>query len=158
MAGEITVISRSFDQSVRRTWTCRLLEANAEIIVAEGAFDIDVEHPDLGFIKRGTISTEYYWPERWYNVFRFHNPDGSFRNFYCNIAMPPRFAECVLDYVDLDIDVIVWPDGRAATLDEDDFKRNVGIFRYPQDVCDRAARALDELLAMIAGREFPFEL
>ena len=62
-----------------------------------GVFDLEVEHPDLGIIRRGTVSYEYYWLDQWYNVFRFENPDGPLRNYYCNVNMPPVFANNVLD-------------------------------------------------------------
>src|SRR5437764_1093318 len=96
---EITVRSRKYDMQVRRTWTCEVLEQTEDLIYAAGVFDIDVEHPGLGSISRGTVSHEYYWFSRWYNVFRFHEPDGSFRNYYCNIAMPPTLTDGFLDYV-----------------------------------------------------------
>ena len=37
----------------------------------DAVFDEEIEHELLGTISSGTISTEYYWLDRWYNVFRF---------------------------------------------------------------------------------------
>jgi len=153
---EITVISRKFDQSIRRTWKCRLIERHDPLLVFVGEFDLDVEHPDLGFIAKGTVSYEYYWLDRWYNVFRFENTDGSFRNFYCNINMPPTFRDSVLDYVDLEIDIVVWPDGMVNVLDEDDFAANAALFDYPDEVVANARTAQLELIRMINDREHPF--
>ena len=111
---QITINSRKYDQSIRRTWTCELIERNDPLIVVVGEFDRDVEHPGLGSISRGTVSYEYYWLDRWYNIFRFHEPDGALRNYYCNVAMPPTLDNGVLDYVDLDIDIVVWPDNKSG--------------------------------------------
>ena len=141
---------------VRRTWTCELLQHTADLIEAVGVFDLDVEHPGLGSISRGTVSHEYYWPERWYNVFRFHEPDGRFRNYYCNISMPPTFEDGVLDYVDLDIDVVVWEDLRYDVLDRDDFERNSSKYGYSPELIQKVHDSLDELTAEIANRQFPF--
>jgi len=152
----ITVNARKYDLNVRKSWNCRLVEQNDSLIVLIGEFDSDVSHAGLGSIARGTISEEFYWRDRWYNVFRFSEPDGSFRNFYCNITMPPTFEKGVLDYVDLDIDVIVWPDGRMETLDEDDFELNAIRFGYPNDVQENAYASLAGLQRSIADREFPF--
>jgi protein associated with RNAse G/E len=141
---------------VRRTWTCELLQHTPDLIEAVGVFDLDVEHPGLGSISRGTVSREYYWPERWYNVFRFHEPDGRFRNYYCNISMPPTFDDGVLDYVDLDIDVVVWEDLRYDVLDRDDFERNGLKYGYPFELKQKVRDTLDELTTEIANRQFPF--
>ncbi len=152
----ITVNSLKYDLRIRKSWTCRLIEQNASLLVLSGEFDEDIAHPGLGSIARGTKSQEFYWLDRWYNIFRFSEPDGKFRNFYCNIAMPPRFTGNTLDYVDLDIDVIVWPDGKTETLDEDDFIANASAFSYPTDVRTNALSSLAELNNVIVSRKFPF--
>lgn len=155
---DITVNSRKYDLSIRRSWKCRLIERADPLLVFVGEFDRDVEHPDLGSIAAGTISYEYYWLDGWYNVFRFHEPDGSFRNFYCNINMPPTFESGTLDYVDLDIDVLVWPDWTSIILDRDEFEANSAKFNYPESVLFQANTALSELLDLIEERRFPFDI
>ena len=152
---QITVNSRKYDLSIRRTWTCELVERNDPLIVLIGEFDRDVEHPGLGSIRRGTVSHEYYWLDRWYNIFRFLEPDGTLRNYYCNVSMPPTFENGVLDYVDLDIDVVVWKDLSYEVVDRDDFERNTVKYGYPDDVKQRAEESVAKLIRMIEGREFP---
>ena len=152
---QITINSRKYDGSVRRCWQGCLVSERPDLILVVGLFDADVEHSDLGLIRKGTVSFEHYWPANWYNVFRFHEPDGTLRNYYCNITMPPVLLGDTLDYVDLDIDVLVWPDGRCDVLDRDDFERNIVRFGYPQDVIDRAEQSLTELLAAIEKNEIP---
>lgn len=152
----VTVNSRKFDNSIRRSWKCRLVERLDPLLVFAGEFETDVNHADLGFIRRGTLSYEYYWLDRWYNVFRFHEPDGAFRNFYCNVNMPPEFKEGVLDYVDLDIDVLVRADFSYQVLDMEEFKANAVKFGYPAEVVLNAERALQEIIESIEKLEFPF--
>jgi protein associated with RNAse G/E len=153
----ITVRSRKYDNEVRKTWTCELLEATDGLISAVGVFEIDVKHPGLGSISRGTISYEYFWLDRWYNVFRFHEPNGAFRSYYCNITMPPTLADGFLDYIDLDIDVVVGKDLSCEVLDMDDFEKNGIKYGYPSDVIDRANKSLDELMEHIGTSQFPFD-
>src|SRR5215212_3133847 len=93
----ITINSRKFDGRIHRSWKAALLEENAELYSLVGEFDEEVRHSKLGVIGRGTTSYEFYWKNEWYNVFRFHEPDGELRNFYCNINRPPQLAGDVLD-------------------------------------------------------------
>ena len=153
----IKVNSKKYDQSIKRSWNCLLVERRDPLLMFVGEFETDVDHADLGFIRRGTVSYEYYWLDRWYNVFRFHEPDGSFRNFYCNVNMPPDFKQGVLDYVDLDIDVLVHADFSYVILDVSKFKVNAVKFDYPADVLLKAELALDEIIRSIEKREFPFD-
>ena len=151
----ITVNSRKYDGSIRRTWTCELIEQQGSLLAMVGEFDMTVDHRDLGRIEKGTISHEYYWLDRWYSVFRFHEPSGSLRNFYCNINMPPSFSGDVLDLVDLDIDVLVWPDLSHHVLDRDDYERNATRFGYPNHINEKVEEALNELLELIKTRNLP---
>jgi uncharacterized protein len=151
----ITVNTRKYDLLIRRSWTCELIERSDELIVLVGKFDRDVEHPGLGSIRRGTVSYEYFWPDRWYNIFRFHEPDGALRNYYCNVAMPPTFKNGILDYVDLDIDVLIWPDSRYEVVDRDDFERNSLKYGYPPEIRQRSEESVSQILRMIETDQLP---
>lgn len=121
-----------------------------------GSFDEEIDHEQLGLIRTGTVSCEYYWLDRWYNVFRFHEPDGRFRNFYCNINMPPTLKRGVLDYVDLDIDVLIYPDSGIQILDMEEFESNALKYGYDRELKTRARSALAELLDVFEKKHFPF--
>ena len=152
----VKVISRKYDLSIRRVWNCLLLNEAGNLIQLIGEFDNEIIHPDLGVIEAGTVSREHFWLDRWYNVFRFEQASGELRNYYCNVNMPPKFDGAELDYVDLDIDLIVWPDGRVVTLDEDEFVQNGATFGYSPEIQECSFKAVDELRRLIAEREFPF--
>jgi len=118
---------------------------------------VDVSHHLLGEIKRGTRLVEYYWLDRWYNVFRFLHDDGSTRLYYCNVNKPPAFDGQSLTYIDLDIDVVVQPDYSYEVLDLDEFRANSEAYKYSTEEKAGAAEALEELSAMIQSRQFPFQ-
>ncbi len=148
----ITVNSRKFDGTIRRSWQCEFVERRDSLLVFVGEFDADIQHTDLGLIKKGTISYEYFWLDRWYNIFRFHEPAGELRNFYGNIAMPPKFENGILDYVDLDIDVLISPDFTPTILDRDEYERNAVTFGYAAEVKANVEGALKELLEVFETR------
>lgn len=152
----VTINSRKYDGHIRRTWQCGLVHESNDLLILVGKFNDEVDHSDLGHIAAGTVSFEHYWLDRWYNIFRFHEPDGTLKAHYANITMPPTVADGVIDYVDLDIDVVVWPNGRIDVLDRDDLEENIVRYGYPDDVIQNAEHALVELLAIIERREFPF--
>lgn len=153
---EIIVNSRKYDNRVRRTWTGGLVTNNGNLLVLVGRFEDDVKHSDLGLIRKGTVSFEHFWLTRWYNIFRFHEPDGTLKAWYCNVAMPPVLGGGVLDFVDLDIDVVTWPDLSYEILDRDDFERNSVKYNYPDDVRSAAEQALNDLQTLIKHQSFPF--
>lgn len=153
---KITVNSLRYDRSIRRTWQCEFSTRKGQLIILDGIFDKEMRHSELGTIRAGTYSREYYWLNRWYNIFAFWEPDGEFRNWYCNIVMPPKFNDGVLDYVDLDIDVLVFPDFTHRILDLDEFADNSEAFSLHPEVLAKAHESLAELLRLIDLRDFPF--
>lgn len=122
----------------------------------DARFEEHIEHDLLGSIPVGTLSTEYYWLDRWYNVFRFSDAEGRLKRFYCNINMPPEFDGKTLSYIDLDIDILVEPDFSFRILDVDDFEANARLYNYPVDVRGQAQKGLAEVIKLIETRSYPF--
>ncbi|MBD0370816.1 MAG: DUF402 domain-containing protein [Pyrinomonadaceae bacterium] len=154
---EIAVRVLKYDGTLHREWRAHVSERAESLLVLDAEFEEEVNHSRLGLIRRGTVSVEYYWLDRWYNVFRFLEPDGSLKIFYCNVNMPPALDGRVLTYVDLDIDMIVFPDLSIEILDLDEFEANALRYSYPAHVKSGAHKALDELQSLIETRAFPFD-
>ncbi len=153
----VLVNSRKMDNKIHRSWNTKLIEQNASLLILFGEFKNEIIHKHLGVIRRGTLSYEYYWFDRWYSVFRFLEPDGSLRNFYCNINKPPIFENNILNYIDLDIDVIVWNDYQREILDVDEFEENKKKYNYSEKLVKKTKDSLTELLELIDNRHFPFK-
>ncbi len=154
----VTVNARKFDGSLHRTWACELVSKNDRFIELVGEFEETVVHNDLGTIEAGTISREFYWFDEFYSVFVFKHPNGRLRNYYCNINLPPTFNGGVLEYIDLDMDVLVNADLSYEVLDADEFAENSVKYSYGSDVVANVHSALEKLKNMITSREFPFDL
>ena len=153
----ILVRTFKFDGSEHRSWPARILKQDGPLVVLDATFSAEVVHDLLGTIPSGTHSLEYYWLDRWYNVFRFAKPNGELRNYYCNVNVPPTLDGETLSYVDLDLDILVEPDFSYRVLDLEDFETNAKLYGYPAEVETNARRAVDELIRMIQAHEFPFD-
>lgn len=152
----VTVEACKYDQTVHRRWQAQQFAETKEYWGLIGKFEQTIRHPLLGVIRPGTWSLEFYWKNRCYNVFRFHEPDGLLRNFYCNINLPPVFDGQLLSYVDLDADVLVEPSLAYQVVDLDEFAANAALHNYPPKVHRQAAQGLNELRQLIEERRFPF--
>ncbi len=153
-----TINSLKFDGKIHRSWKATLIRETQELIIFRGVFHKEIKHSHLGVIRRGTISYEYYWKKCWYNVFRFHEPEGDLRNFYCNINQPLVIENDLLSYIDLDIDVLLWKDWTFEILDLDEFQKNARIFNYSAELQNQVWQTLDKLLKLIKNKDFPFNI
>ena len=153
----ITINSRKFDGTIHRSWKAKLVGIDDNVLKLVGEFENEIKHEHLGVIRRGTVSYEFYWLDREFSVFRFHEPEGDLRNFYCNINLPPKLENNVLDYIDLDIDILVWKDFNFQILDLGEFEENAKKFSYSDDLKQKADKSLEELIRLIEYRKFPFD-
>ena len=152
----ITVRVLKHDGAEHRRWNARLARREGSLIVLDAEFEFDVQHHLLGDIQRGTRTIEFYWLDRWYNVFLFLRADGSTRLYYCNVNVPPKFEDDVLTYIDLDVDILVQPDLSYQVLDLEEFAANAGRYGYSEETKRQADAAVSELILMIETRQFPF--
>jgi protein associated with RNAse G/E len=154
----ITVRSLKYDGATSRSWPATVESVHNNMIVLRGVFEQAVQHEGLGDIAAGTVSHEYFWSDHWYNVFRFVRPDGRLHCHYCNIALPAKWSERELSFVDLDVDVLVGADNSVKVLDEDEFDANRIVFGYPTDIVAGVRDAVEEVKALVSRLEFPFNL
>jgi uncharacterized protein len=153
---QITVRVLKHDGAEYRRWNARRARQEGSLLILDAEFEFDVQHDSVGTISKGTRTVEYYWLDRWYNVFRFLNEEGGTTLFYCNINTPPTLEGDVLSYVDLDIDVLVQPHFAFQILDLEEFEVNAARYGYSDELKSSARAALDELISMIERRGFPF--
>lgn len=109
----------------------------------------------LGYttFETGDRFIEWYYTDRWYNVFEIHGTDGTLKGWYCNVAEPATIAGNVIACRDLLLDLWVSPDGSMLVLDEDEFAADTEL---DAETCAAALRALEELQRMVRASEAPF--
>ena len=152
----ITVRVLKYDGSEYRRWEATLAQQHDSLIVLDAEFADEVRHHLLGNISRGTRTIEYYWLDRWYNIFRFLESNGATKLYYCNVNMRPEIRGGILSYIDLDLDILVQPDFSYQVLDLEEFEANAARYGYTDQVKRQAHTALAELISMIETRQFPF--
>jgi len=118
----ITVSKRN--EKGKETWRYqgKLIERDENCIQLEAYFDrADTKIAGM-LLARGDRFIETYYTDRWYNIFEIYNREnGQMRGWYCNIGRPAEINGNTLFYIDLALDLLVFPDGRQIVLDEDEF-------------------------------------
>ena len=125
--------------------------ANAVIILAFW------QHPmkDLGYTRFEPEDRfiEYYYTNRWFNIFDISNASNERKGWYCNIAEPADIYNDQIKQKDLLLDVWVDPWGRPLLLDEDEFGVDTTL---DDEQRQGAQQGLHDLLQMIANEIAPF--
>ncbi len=100
-----------------------LLQRTDQAALIEAHFNRD----DLQFhgilLGRGDRFMEAYFTRRWFNIFEIHDrASDELKGWYCNVTRPAVFIDGRIEYVDLALDLLVYPDGKTLLLDEDEFE------------------------------------
>src|SRR5260221_2312227 len=69
----------------------------------------------LGYTRftPGDLFVEWFYTDRWYNIFEIHTAEGHLKGWYCNIAEPASIAAGVVASRDLLPDSLVDPHGEG---------------------------------------------
>lgn len=95
---------------------------------------------------------ERYYTDRWYNIFQIHDrADDHIKGWYCNITRPAEISPGRVAYVDLALDLLVYPDGRYLILDEEEFQQ----LALNDGDRENARKALDELIQIVKENKLP---
>ena len=129
-----------------------LLSHDEHSLKLEALFDRDdMPFMDVVF-KKGDRFVEYYYTDRWYNIFAVHDRDDeSVKGWYCNIGMPAVFEAGIVSYIDLALDLWVTAYGKQTVLDEDEFEE----LKLDAELRSGALKGLEELKNLFLKKEPP---
>ena len=122
-----------------------LIARDENSITLEALFDrADMPFQDVVF-KTGDRFVEYYYADRWYNIFAIHDrDDGKIKGWYCNVGMPAVIEDDVVSYVDLALDLWVSADGQQTVLDEEEFDE----LNLSNELRGKALKGLEDLKSL----------
>ena len=86
---------------------------------------------------------EFYWDHPRYSV-------------YINIGTPPQWDGDRVTQVDLDLDVILTPDGEVEIVDEDEFIDHQVRYAYPADLIAATRAATERAVELLTAGVEPF--
>jgi uncharacterized protein (DUF952 family)/protein associated with RNAse G/E len=150
----------NFDGSPHWSHPAPLVSATRGPVITQTAYGTVVAREEGSFTSN-FFTRGHYWPDRWYNVIRLEDVNHQLQGYYCNIAEPVPFDGSTVSYVDLQLDVRVFLGGEGGLtwrlLDEDEFEEARRHYGYGRALVERCYRAVDECVAAIKARRFPFD-
>jgi hypothetical protein len=119
----ITVQKRNHRGDIIFSYQGEVLELGDNFVCLVATFgrsDVDI---GCVVFRKGDTMTEWFFSNRWYNIFRLQDvDDGRLKGWYCNITRPAVIADSLIYADDLALDVFVSPSGEVMVLDEDEFE------------------------------------
>ncbi|MBB6035404.1 DUF402 domain-containing protein [Phytomonospora endophytica] len=110
--------------------------------------------------RHGNWVAQFWQPDRILHVDR---ADGRTETIqvelldYVDMTAPPTFEGADVSFVDLVLDVVRYPDGRVAVLDEDEVDEEVERYGIPPEYIERARISCAEVHDLMSAGKAPFD-
>ncbi len=118
------------------------LTRSADFIILEAFFDRADMNLNGLHLAHADRFIEIYFSNRWYNIFEIYRGSSpQLKGWYCNITAPAVLTKNSVEYVDLALDLLVFPDGKQIVLDKDEFE----VLKLEKSKRQTALAALEEL-------------
>jgi predicted RNA-binding protein associated with RNAse of E/G family len=148
MSETVTVIKLNVERNETWRYPGEVLRRWPNAILLEARFNReDTPFHDI-LLGRGDRFVEIYYTDRWYNINEIHDrEDNHLKGWYCNVTYPAELKDGKVYYIDLALDLLVYPDGRQLVLDEDEF----AALKLDETTARQAWTALEDLRSLFAA-------
>lgn len=114
---DVLEVKRALEGGVR-TFPCRAVEMTGDRAILLYTLPHPAQVADLA-LPAGTLTIAHFWVGRPYNVYHWISPEGETLAYYFNLSGLVTLTHDTVEWEDLEVDILVTPDGRARVLDED---------------------------------------
>ncbi len=106
------------------TWSGKLLSETPVSRRVNAWFNGNPGYVGKVLLEPGDRFVETYFTDRWYNFFQIYAGQSDvMKCYYFNLSRPAVFYEDRIEWEDLALDLVVFPDGQKELLDQDEFAR-----------------------------------
>lgn len=153
---KIKIHSYKHDGSLHRVWMTSFVVEDTKDYIATGNQHTKVIESNGRYWYTKEPAICYFFEKEWFNIIAMIKKDGI--HYYCNIASPYLYDGEALKYIDYDLDVRVYPDGKLVVLDEKDFEVHSDDMDYPDDLQKIISDSVSEVKKWIEEQKPPFDL
>lgn len=123
MNKKITIVKQNAAGTEVFRYGGELVRQTSSGLMVSAIFEIPYIQVDEVAFKAGDRSFEYYLYDKWFNIYQVHEGmSAEVKAWYCNICRPMVFTNGQVEYEDMELDLLVYPDGRQVILDRDEFR------------------------------------
>ncbi|WP_214784989.1 DUF402 domain-containing protein [Exiguobacterium sp. S3] len=157
MNQKTTVKVYKYNDNLHYEWTADVIEANEKYVLLKGTPGRKlIHHSRKNIYEYNNHSIEFFPLDSAYTVNIDIEKNGKLK-YYCNVCLPSQYNNQILSFIDLDIDYVRDELGNWKVIDLEDFEKNKIVMNYSEDIIFQAELALENLIARVELKEFPFD-
>lgn len=128
----VKIIAYKHDGSIHRIWHKNIvLEADEQVLILANNRTLVTESDGRTWVTK-EIALVYFHSESWFNIICMFREDGV--HYYSNLSSPFAYDVDGVKYIDYDLDIKKYPDGKYFLLDEDEYNQNKVRYNYGEKI------------------------
>ena len=152
----VPIHSYKHNKKLHRVWRkAVVLYKDEQVVVTANNRTKVIENDGRSWFTREPAIC-YFYSEYWFNIIGMLKPDGVY--FYCNMSSPYLYDGEAIKYIDYDLDIKVFPDGKYVILDEKEYAHHQDTMCYPEEIQEILFSQMEVLKKKIENKEKPFDL
>ncbi len=152
---KLQIHSYKHDGSLHRVWLSTfVVDDTMEYLVTGNQATKVIEYDGRSWYTKEPALC-YFFEKEWFNIIAMMKKDGV--HYYCNISSPYLYDGEAIKYIDYDLDIKMFPNGKMIILDQKDFDDHSDQMDYPEDVKRIILNAMEYLKSWIRDKKPPFD-
>ena len=128
----VKIIAYKHDGSLHRIWHKNVvLDADEKTLLLANHKTSVTENNGRTWVTKESAFV-YFHDDCWFNIVCMFREDGC--HYYCNLSSPFAYDEDGVKYIDYDLDIKKYPDGKYFVLDEDEYELHKLKYDYGEDI------------------------
>ncbi|WP_314396044.1 DUF402 domain-containing protein [uncultured Gemella sp.] len=128
----VKIIAYKHDGSIHRIWHKNVvLEADEQVLILANNRTLVTENDGRTWVTK-EVALVYFHNECWFNIICMFREDGV--HYYSNLSSPFAYDVDGVKYIDYDLDIKKYPDGKYFLLDEDEYNQNKVRYKYGEKI------------------------
>ena len=82
---------------------------------------------------------------KWWLRHEYYSSKGELKGVYYNVNTPPEILANAIRYVDLEVDVVLWPDGKYKIIDLEELESAYDMGIISETLMEKAKKAITEI-------------
>ncbi|MFV0424005.1 MAG: DUF402 domain-containing protein [Bacilli bacterium] len=150
----VNIMSFKHNGSIHRVWdSARVIEVDEEkIVVCTEKTRVEEATKRVWYTKEPAIL--YFFYQKWYNVIAMLRKDGVY--YYTNISSPCIFDNGCIKYIDYDLDLKTFRNGKYKIMDINEFYCHKYSMGYSKKVERVVLDTIDHVVDLYKEAVFPF--
>jgi protein associated with RNAse G/E len=142
-----------FDGSAKPSWHGDLVDA-----VEDRWLVVFFERPPYAIRGEAVVfALQFYGMRQPLSVLVCFDAAGRAMEWQCDAGLPARIMGRVIEFIDLDLDVMVNPDGTYYVRDLEDFEARSTAMGYSEEARQAAWKGVALALLLVKRRRYPFD-